>query len=94
VAPSTAGVRVSLAVQSASVDAFHVGMGISAVLVAVGGALGLAGIRNPRRIVRGAQCAGGQLAGQPVDAGHDRSAVPVPTPTIAAAVPPSGEPRV
>jgi MFS family permease len=63
-----AGEQVARAVQSASVHAFHVGVGISAVLVALGGALGLAGIRNPRRVVRCADCPGGQLAGQPLDA--------------------------
>jgi EmrB/QacA subfamily drug resistance transporter len=66
--PSRAGSRVSLAVQGASVHAFHVGIGISASLVALGGLLGLAGIRNPRRVVRCEDCAGGQLAGQPLAA--------------------------
>jgi hypothetical protein len=63
---------VADAVQSASVNAFHVGMGISATLVALGGLLGLAGIRNPRRVVRCEDCAGGQLAGQPLDAAQPR----------------------
>jgi predicted MFS family arabinose efflux permease len=67
IAPSRGRVQLSRAVQSASVEAFHVGMGISAALVALGGLLGLAGIRNPRRIVRCEDCAGGQLAGQPID---------------------------
>jgi hypothetical protein len=67
-----AGAAVADAVQSASVNAFHVGMGISATLVALGGLLGLAGIRNPRRIVRCEDCAGGQLAGQPLDAAQPR----------------------
>ena len=70
---SAAGPRVASAVQSASVHAFHVGIGISASLVALGGLLGLAGIRNPRRAVRCADCAGGQFAGQPLDAGHERT---------------------
>ena len=74
VKPSTAGERVSLAVQSASVHAFHVGLGISATLVALGGVLGLAGIRNPRRRVNSEDCAGGQLAGQPLDTARERSA--------------------
>ncbi len=65
-----AGPQVVGAVQSASVYAFHVGLGISAVLVALGGVLGLAGIRNPRRVVRCEDCAGGQIAGQPVEAGN------------------------
>ncbi|HJS92767.1 MAG TPA: MFS transporter [Solirubrobacteraceae bacterium] len=69
---SAAGPEVASAVQSASVHAFHVGIGISASLVALGGLLGLAGIRNPRRAVRCADCAGGQFAGQPLDAGHER----------------------
>lgn len=51
VAASRAGLDASHAVQSASVQAFHVGIGISAILVALGGLLGLAGIRNPKRIV-------------------------------------------
>ncbi|MBV9336147.1 MAG: MFS transporter [Solirubrobacterales bacterium] len=71
--PARAGVAVAHAVQTASVHAFHVGVGISAVLVALGGALGLAGIRNPRRAVRCEDCAGGQLAGQPLDAAHERA---------------------
>ncbi len=80
VPPSRAGLQVSLAVRSASVEAFHVGIGIAAVLVAFGGVLGLAGIRNPRRVVRSAQCAGGQLAGQPEDAGQDRAPGLLPAP--------------
>ncbi|HYB27143.1 MAG TPA: DHA2 family efflux MFS transporter permease subunit [Solirubrobacteraceae bacterium] len=59
------GATVAHAVQVASVDAFHVGIGISAVLVGLGGLIGLVGIVNPRRVVRCEDCAGGQLAGQP-----------------------------
>jgi EmrB/QacA subfamily drug resistance transporter len=66
--PARAGATVAHAVQTASVHAFHVGLGISAVLVGVGGLLGLVGIRNPKRVVRCEDCAGGQLAGQPLDA--------------------------
>jgi len=73
VSPSVAGSEVSLAVQTASVHAFHVGIGISATLVALGGLLGLGGIRNPRRVVRCEDCAGGQLAGQPLDAARSRA---------------------
>ncbi len=50
--PARAGVQVAHAVQSASVEAFHVGIGIAAGLVALGGVLGLVGISNPRRAVR------------------------------------------
>jgi EmrB/QacA subfamily drug resistance transporter len=44
---------------TASVRAFHVGIGTCAVLVALGGVLGLLGIRNPRRTVRCEDCAEG-----------------------------------
>lgn len=71
--PDRAGREVSRAVTSASVHAFHIGIGISATLVALAGLCGLAGIRNPRRAVRCADCAGGQLAGQPLDAARDRA---------------------
>jgi hypothetical protein len=63
---------VATAVLDASVHAFRIGMGLSAGLVCLGGILGLAGIVNPRRRVRCEDCAGGQLAGQPVDAGSGR----------------------
>jgi EmrB/QacA subfamily drug resistance transporter len=68
VAPSRAGITVARAIQAASVHAFHVGIGICAVLVAGGGVLALAAVRNPRRPVSSRDCAGGQFAGQPVDA--------------------------
>ncbi len=80
VPPARGGVAVAEAVQSASVHAFHVGIGIAASLVALGGLLGLAGIRNPRRTVRCVDCAGGQLAGQPLDAALARRATPSPEP--------------
>jgi MFS family permease len=47
------------AVEQASVEAFHLGVGVSAAMVALGGVLGLAGIRNPRRDVKCADCAEG-----------------------------------
>jgi EmrB/QacA subfamily drug resistance transporter len=86
--PARAGVQVAHAVQVASVDAFQVAIGISAVLVALGGVLGLVGIRNPRRVVRCEDCAGGQIAGQPLDAAHARlPALPAPAqPTAAGSV--------
>jgi hypothetical protein len=51
-------------------------MAIAAALVAAGGVLGLAGIQDPRKIpcrdVPAAECAGGQLVGQPTDAARER----------------------
>jgi len=82
--PARAGARVAHAVQSASVEAFHVGIGIAAGLVAVGGVLGLVGISNPRRLVRCEDCAGGQIAGQPLDAASDPTPPPVVRPAPAA----------
>src|SRR5204863_9544802 len=41
--PARAGPAVARAVQSASVHAFHYGIGVAAVLVALGGVLGLVG---------------------------------------------------
>ncbi|MCW2995220.1 MAG: family efflux transporter permease subunit [Conexibacter sp.] len=59
---------VASAVEDASVDAFRLGLGLAAGLVAIGGILGLVGIVNPRRRVRGEDCAGGQLVAAPLDA--------------------------
>lgn len=45
--PARAGSEVARAVEASSVHAFHVGEGIAAALVALGGVVGAAGIRNP-----------------------------------------------
>ncbi len=64
---------VARAVEQASLHAFHVGIGIAAALVALGGLLGLAGIVNPRRTVSAAGCAGGQLVGMPEEVALPRA---------------------
>ena len=79
--PAVTGSEVAEDVESASNHAFHVGIGISATLVALGGVLGLAGIRNPRRAVRCEDCAGGQFAGQPLDSARERGALTEPATT-------------
>jgi predicted MFS family arabinose efflux permease len=86
IAPAHSTEQISRAVESASVQAFHVGIAISAALVAIGGLLGLGGIRNPLRTVSSADCAGGQLAGQPIDTGNRRAPAlsPQPARTVAA----------
>jgi EmrB/QacA subfamily drug resistance transporter len=72
--PSVVGVppREATAITAASgqssLDAFRVGIDVASGLVVLGGLIGAAGIQNPRRTVRAQQCAGGQLAGAPLDA--------------------------
>jgi EmrB/QacA subfamily drug resistance transporter len=70
---------VTQAAEDAAVTAFHRGAGIAAALVALGGALGLAGIRNPRRVVPCEGCPGGQLTGAPLEAARPRRALPAAT---------------
>ncbi len=76
--PAPVRAQLAQASEEASVTAFHLGLAISAGLVALGGLAGLA-IRNPRREVKCEECAGGQLAGAPQDtarAGDREVAVP------------------
>ena len=65
-----AGERAAVddAVTSAAVSAFRTGRGLSTALVALGGVLGLVGLRSPRRDVSCEDCAGGQITGQPLEA--------------------------
>lgn len=66
--PSDQARLVAEATQSASVHSFRVGIAIAALLLIGGGAIGLAGIRNPRRAVKAQECEGGQLVGAARDA--------------------------
>jgi EmrB/QacA subfamily drug resistance transporter len=72
--PSVAGLppreaaAITVASGQSSLEAFRVSIGIASALVIIGGLIGAAGIRNPRRVVRASQCSGGQLAGAPLDA--------------------------
>jgi EmrB/QacA subfamily drug resistance transporter len=74
--PPEEGPLVAEAVERASVGTFHLGMGLSAALLAAGGIIGLVGIRDPRREVKACDCPGGQFAGQPVEAGRAPAAEP------------------
>jgi predicted MFS family arabinose efflux permease len=67
-APPGIRARLEAASLDASVDSFHLAIGIAATLVGLGGVLGLAGIVNPRRDVRASDCAGGQLVGATAEA--------------------------
>jgi EmrB/QacA subfamily drug resistance transporter len=62
IAVAALGIIVSGAV---TVEGFHRATGIAAILVALGGVLGLTGIVNPARDVECAGCPGGALAGAP-----------------------------
>jgi EmrB/QacA subfamily drug resistance transporter len=66
--PPRQAAAITAASNTASLDAFRLGIGVAGGLCIVGGLIGAAGIRNPRRVVHAARCAGGQLAGAPLDA--------------------------
>jgi hypothetical protein len=76
--PPREAVQIAAATEASAVSAFHTGMGISAALVALGGILGLALVRSPRREVSCEGCAGGQFAGAPLDTARERTPVAVP----------------
>jgi len=85
--PAAEQQAIANATEDASVAAFHLGLGIAAVLVAGGGVLGLVGIANPKRYVCAAECAGGQLAGAPREAARPVAPAPVAAAPAAAARP-------
>ncbi len=66
--PRTEARAITVASAESSLEAFRVGIGVSSALVIIGGLIGAAGIRNPKRAVRAKDCCGGQLAGAPLDA--------------------------
>lgn len=71
--PAADGRALQDAAREAGVDAFRLGMGVSGVLLILGGLVGASGIRNPRRVVRAEDCAGGQVVGHPLDAANDEA---------------------
>ena len=86
--PPTLGVErvpVQAAVTDASVDGFRTGMLLGAGIVVLAGLVSIAGIRNPERDVKCADCAGGALAGAPQDAGRELPRVTVTVPAPAGA---------
>jgi hypothetical protein len=66
--PPAQAVVITRASGQSSLEAFRVGVGVAGSLVVIGGLIGAAGIRNPRRLVRASECRDGQLAGAPLDA--------------------------
>jgi hypothetical protein len=67
---------LTTAFTDAAERAFHLGIIVSAALVAAGGAISLAGIRNPRRVVKACDCAGGALVGASQDLARVRPEAP------------------
>jgi MFS family permease len=66
-APSQ-GRAIVAASDAASLRSFRVGISIAGGLVLLGGAIGAAGIQNPRRLVSAEECPGGALVGASPDA--------------------------
>jgi EmrB/QacA subfamily drug resistance transporter len=54
---------IAHAAENASLHSFHLGMAISAALLAIGGVIGAAGILNARGDVQAEDCSSGQLVG-------------------------------
>jgi MFS family permease len=66
--PSSEALLLRNGTEHASLHSFRVGIGIAAGLVALGGVLGFAFVRNPQRVVRAEECSGGQIVGASPDA--------------------------
>ena len=66
--PRTQADAITVAADQASLDSFHLGLGIAALLVAAGGLTGAVGVRNPGRAVSAEECEGGALVGAALDA--------------------------
>jgi EmrB/QacA subfamily drug resistance transporter len=87
--PNTSGVpplqarTVTAAASQASLDSFHLGMAIAALLVAAGGVAGAVGVRNPKRVVLAEECEGGQLVGAALDAAGCQEGQLQPEPALA-----------
>jgi EmrB/QacA subfamily drug resistance transporter len=80
--PPAQGRALTTAAEQASVHSFHLGMAIAATLVAIGGVIGVTGIRNPSKRVRAEGCPGGQLVGASAAlAGPPKSGQLEPQPT-------------
>jgi hypothetical protein len=66
--PPRAAAEIAHASNQSSLEGFRLRIGVAGVRVIAGGAIGAAGIRDPRRVVRARHCAGGRLVGAPLDA--------------------------
>ena len=66
--PAPERAQLQEATSAASESAFRTGLEIAACLVALGGIVALVGVRTPAKPGVAADCAGGQLAGAPLEA--------------------------
>src|SRR4051812_24755728 len=80
--PAPERARIETATRDASVDAFHLGMGISAVVVIAGGLIAAAGVENPRRRMHAETAPAGAICGAPECVGEIE---PTPEPAGATA---------
>jgi EmrB/QacA subfamily drug resistance transporter len=69
--PPAERARLREATAESSESAFRLGIGIAAGLVALGGVVALAGMCAPREPCMAADCAGGQMAGAPLEAARE-----------------------
>jgi EmrB/QacA subfamily drug resistance transporter len=74
--PQPERARLREATAESSRSAFRVGLEMAAGLVALGGVIALAGIRRPAGQCAAADCAGGQLAGAPLEAAREPADAP------------------
>jgi EmrB/QacA subfamily drug resistance transporter len=80
--PAPQAHAIRSAAEGASLHSFHLGMVIAAVLVALGGIVGVAGIRNPGKEdeeIHAESCPGGQLVGASSEIGGPPAGEPEPT---------------
>lgn len=61
--PAAQAHALRTAAEQASLHSFHLGLAIAAALVAIGGLVGVSGVRNPSKDVSAAECAGGHATG-------------------------------
>jgi EmrB/QacA subfamily drug resistance transporter len=78
--PAAERPRFRDALQSASVSAFKLAIGLAAGFVIMGGAVSALGIRNPRRKVAAAECPGGAICGASTEVARDQPRVRLPRP--------------
>jgi EmrB/QacA subfamily drug resistance transporter len=74
--PEEERAELRAATAASSRAAFKLGIEIAAALIAAGGLIALAGIRRPPQPSTAAGCAGGQLAGAPLEAAQEPAGAP------------------